>query len=268
MIFLINAVLFGRLKWKVILMKRFLCVLLSVLFFTGCFAACTNPTDNETSVADDDVTTEAADDYLEPTEEELEKLVWMTYGTAGVFDCEAEDAVERAYAIALRYDGLYQQYTDGKAFAKSEFIDSDEADPRDLFFDGKENPAYAYLKTPADSVDRFMREIMNVEPDHEIELNLDWDFPVIYYDNGYYYTRFDIYGHGFELDVYKHSVDADGWDEVVGGVFNFATDENGEYLHDENGKAVLLEEPDYTWPILAKIVLIDGERYWSFKHIG
>ena len=257
-------------------MKRFLCVLFSMLLLAVCLASCSmtinlggSPSETETQTEAVTSTAPAspypleeataAKPYIEPTEKELNDLVWMTYAIGGTYDCEAEDAVERAYAVALRYDGLYQNYTSGTAFAKSEFIDSDEADPRDLMFDGKEHPAYAYLKTPAESVDRFMREIMNVEPDHDIEIILEREFPVIYYDDGYYYTRFDIYGNGASPDVYKHSVDDDGWDEVIGGVFD-ASDENGNHLSSE--------EPSFSWPIAAKIVLIDGERYWSIKRIG
>ena len=256
-------------------MKRFLCVLLSMLLLAGCFASCTvtinrnEPTETpEEPIVTDEVTTAASGDYLEPTEKELDDLLWMTFGFSTTFDSEAEDAVERAYAVALRNDGLYQNYTGGAVFADSEFIDTEEPDPRDLFFDGESHPAYAYLKTPAESVDRFMREIMNVEPDHEIEIYLDRDFPVIYYDNGYYYTFCDSYYEGYFLDIINHRVDAEGWDEVIGGEFDPVEEQNGLVKQDENGKAILADQPNSTWTIVAKIILIDGERYWSIKRFG
>ena len=234
-------------------MKKSISFILALLFIMFCFSSCSKEntqteTEEPSSVVEE---TTAAREYIEPTAEELEELFTVARAMHG-YDCEADDAVEDAYSYALFDGGVYQWYADGKAFEKSERIVSEEPDPRGLTLQVNADGTYEYSKTPADSVDRFMKEIMNVEPDHNCEGHFNGEDITSYYLDGYYYTMFGLYGGDGINKIVGHKVTDDGWDEVTIGYY-----EDFDYANLEA-----------TETVTAKIIMLDGERYWSIKEVG
>ncbi|MBR2731195.1 MAG: membrane lipoprotein lipid attachment site-containing protein, partial [Clostridia bacterium] len=184
-------------------MKRLICVLLSVLLLAGCLASCSVTINHGDRSAETEAqsetektaeTTTAKVNYAAPTDEEYNELLNLVF-SQGNYDSAADNALPRAVFFALHLGGAYPRYAEkGRAFAPNELVESDTPDPRELFYDESEGN-YQYWKTSADALDRFLREIMNVEPDHDRDVWFsddgssqedEYDQVETYYEDGFY----------------------------------------------------------------------------------
>jgi hypothetical protein len=180
-----------------------------------------------------------------PTKAELEELGQMA-NNWGDFDCSISVATNNTYANALGPGGLYDEYTGTGIYEVPEVIIDGEPDPRNEMY--SDYSGYCYYIYPGQSVDRFLREIMNVEPNHNCYSEFEGTV-YLYYENGNYYLRWDVWGDEDYTKYMSHTTLPDGKVAVKVGLYEF------EYFQGE-----LLT-------VTAGIKVIDGQRVWSIYKI-
>ena len=206
----------------------------------------------------------SASEFLTPTKDELKTLASI-FGDNGQYDCNSPDAVERAYGMTMDYlFGCYGYYA-GLMNLPAPQHRIPAPDPLGLlktsWFCGDET-GYDYNEYsvfPGDGVDWVLRNVMNVEPDHDYIGEVEYDDGEtsvwFYYLDGNYYVK--DYDGGFESELYyqRHTVLPDG--KVVVDVVEVS------YWDDTSAVGSLPTDTRVT----AGLKEIDGKRVWSIYKI-
>ncbi len=183
-----------------------------------------------------------------PTKKELEQLGMMANNWQD-FDSSVGIATEDIYRAVLVPGGFYGAYYDYGLFEDYSFVDEGEPDPR-AELESQMGYGYSYYIYPGDGVDRFLREVMNVEPDHDYADYMSDGRVYSYYENGNYYVWREMYGDEDESKYVSHTNLPDGKVAVKVNVYDIGDDRIRE-----------------TKVITASIKIIDGRRVWSIYSV-
>ncbi len=190
----------------------------------------------------------------------------MTMNYFGVYDCESEDAVDKAYSsffeemyylrpVMLPETGELSE--NGKKVIKMPYID-ESVDPMELIGTG-------YYTIDGEYADSLLKKVYNIEPDHSKKCYTTYtanagDLLAYYYD-GNYYAR-DV-GHGFggfTYEVEDHKKGSDGVYDLTIAIVDYPldADPNAEDLTgDVYGRL----------SVRAKPVKIEGDTWWSIYKV-
>lgn len=231
-------------------MKRVMAVILSVVTMFGAFSVGVNASDkvNTVNINSDN------QDFLVATKEDFVNLKEMLERVSSIkdteFDCTNSKFENVFYSFITRGYGCYgYEYFFGENGEEVNYTFNGEVakpDPKNrLYMEYDNNKDYSYYKLDADNVDWIAKNIFNVEPNRNMDINNTDTYMNGYYYNGYYYTGAGdggYIGHTAEVLDYKKF---DNGKYYVTIQYNMSYDElNENYM-------------------LVGLKNINGKKYWS-----
>lgn len=175
------------------------------------------------------------------TEEQLYQLGNIAF-CSGAFDRNDSSTHKDIAASIIGFCGSYDIFYDT---GKVEF--SGVHDPLNLFYNPSSGP-HPYYRYNGENVDKIIRNVYGVEPDHNYEVRIDWYNGIdvySYYHDGYYYTAALASGIEEGIDGYEAKLNDDGTYTVKYDI-GAGEDESLGHLDVE-----------------AKLIKVDGKPVWT-----